>query len=131
LSAFLDSNILLYAISSDARKAAIAGELIATGAIVSVQVLNEFANVASRKHNHPWPSIAEELRVLRNVLDVMPLTVEVHERGLELAQRYRSAWFDSLLLAAALQAGCTTFWSEDMQHGQVIEHTLTIRNPFA
>jgi predicted nucleic acid-binding protein len=130
LSAFLDSNVLLYAVSSDATKASVAGPLVENGATVSVQVLNEFANIAFKKHRRPWREIGHALRVLRAQLDVQALTIETHELGLQIAERYRFSFYDSLLVAAALQARCTTFYSEDLHHGQVIGRQLTIRNPF-
>jgi predicted nucleic acid-binding protein len=61
----------------------------------------------------------------------MPLGVETHERGLALAQRYRLGIFDAMIAAAALEAGCESLWSEDMQHGLVVDRRLTVRNPFA
>lgn len=127
---FLDSNILLYSLSSDTQKAATSGRLIEAGATVSVQVLNEFANVASRKHRWAWSEIGYALDGFKQALTVRPLTIEVHELGLRLAERYRLSFYDSLLLAAALIAGCKTFYSEDLHDGQVIEGRLTIRNPF-
>ncbi|HYG25726.1 MAG TPA: PIN domain-containing protein [Caulobacteraceae bacterium] len=127
---FLDSNVLLYAISSDSRKAAVTGDLIAAGGNISVQVLNEFASIASRKHGLSWSQIGHALGLLRRTLDVWPLTISVHDSGLRIAERYRFSLYDSLLVAAALQAGCSTFFSEDLHDGQVIEGSLTIRNPF-
>ena len=131
MRAFLDSNILLYAVSSDATKAPVAGKLVENGGTVSVQVLNEFANIAFKKHRRSWIDITHALRVLRAQLHVQALTVEAHEFALQIAERYRFSFYDSLLVAAALQSGCTTFWSEDLHNGQLIEGQLTIRNPFA
>lgn len=130
MSAFLDSNVLLYAVSSDATKAPIAATLVEDGGTISVQVLNEFANIAFKKHRRSWIDIGHALRVLRAQLRVQALTIETHEFGLQIAERYRFSFYDSLLVAAALQAGCTTFYSEDLHDGQMIERRLTIRNPF-
>lgn len=128
---FLDSNVLLYLISSDQRKARIVNDLLVGEACtISVQVLNEFAFVALRKFKVSWPNLRAVLEPLRSVLSVHPVTLEIHDRGLEISERLRFSLYDSLLLAAALSANCTTFFSEDLQHGQVIDGQLTIRNPF-
>lgn len=127
---FFDSNVVLYLISLEQTKAQRAETLVRAGGVISVQVLNEFANVASRKYGASWPAIGRALTLLRRTLDVRPLTIEVHELGLQVAERYRLSFYDSLLIAAALLAGCPTFYSEDLHHGQVIERALTIQNPF-
>lgn len=128
---FFDTNVLLYLLSADAAKADRAEAVLAGGGTVSVQVLNEFASVASRKLRMPWAEISEVLEPLRAVCVVEPLTLETHQRALQLAERHGLSFYDALILAAALLAGCKTLHSEDMQDGQVIERKLTIRNPFA
>ena len=128
--AFVDSNILLYSLSSDLRKASRCDELSYAGGVISVQVLNEFVNVARRKHKTPWEQIRPSLKSLRTLFEVEPLTVDIHEMGLNIAESLTFGMFDSLLIAAALKANCDVFWSEDLQHGQVIEGRLTVRNPF-
>lgn len=129
--AFFDTNVLLYLLSADAAKADRAEELLAGGGTISVQVLNEFAAVASRKLRMPWPDINEVLTQVRAVCEVQALTVQTHEQALKLAERYGLSLYDALIVSAALLAGCKTLWSEDMQDGQVINRKLTIRNPFA
>ncbi len=129
--AFFDTNVLLYLLSADAAKADRAEELLAGGGTISVQVLNEFAAVASRKLRMLWPDINEVLTQVRAVCDVQALTLETHEQALKLAERYGLSVCDALIVSAALLAGCKTLWSEDMQDGQVINRKLTIRNPFA
>ncbi|MDP3082508.1 MAG: PIN domain-containing protein [Rubrivivax sp.] len=128
---FFDTNVLLYLLSADAAKADRAEALLAGGGTVSVQVLNEFASVASRKLRMPWAEISEVLEQLRAVCVVEPLTLETHQRGLQLAERHGLSVYDALIVAAAMLAGCKTLQSEGMQDGQVIERKLTIRNPFA
>ncbi len=129
--AFFDTNVLLYLLSADAAKADRAEELLAGGGTISVQVLNEFAAVASRKLRMPWPDINEVLTQVRAVCEVQALTVQTHEQALKLAERYGLSLYDALIVSAALLAGCKTLWSEDMQDGQVINRKLTIRNLFA
>lgn len=129
-SAFFDTNVLLYLLSADAAKANRAEELLGAGGCLSVQVLNEFASVAHRKLRMTWGEIEEALATIRAVCDVVPLTVETHERALALAVRHRIEFYDALIIAAALLAGCETLYTEDLQAGAKIERRLAIRNPF-
>jgi predicted nucleic acid-binding protein len=126
---FFDTNVLLYLLSADPAKARRAEERIAAGGWISVQVLNEFASVASRKLRMPVAEIRECLEPIRSICRVAPVAVETHERALDLAERYGLSIHDALIAAAAQLAGCDTLYSEDLQHGQRIE-ALAIRNPF-
>lgn len=128
---FFDTNVVLYLLSADAAKADRAEELLALGGTISVQVLNEFVAVASRKLRMSLIEVREVLAQIRAVCAVEPITIETHERALHIAERYGLAIYDALIVSAALLAGCKTLHSEDMQDGQVIERQLTIRNPFA
>ncbi len=127
---FFDTNVLAYIASGDAAKADRAEAAIAGGGTVSVQVLNELANVARRKMQMSWSETRTLLGTLRNLLTVHPLTLEIHDTGLRLAERYGFSTYDAMIAASALQAGCDTLWSEDMQHGMTIEECLRIVNPF-
>jgi len=127
---FFDSNILLYIAGADDAKADRAEALIAEGGTISVQVLNEIANVARRKMLFDWDEIQTLLGSIRGLLDVVPLTIEIHESGVALARRFKLSTYDAMIVAAALDAGCTTLWSEDMQHGLLINDRVRIRNPF-
>jgi predicted nucleic acid-binding protein len=127
--AFHDTNIVLYLVSSDAAKADIAEALIANGGHVSVQVLNEFASVATRKFGMGWAAVADILGTVRDVCKVHSITPETQDRACAIAQRYRYAFYDALIIAAALLADCKVLYSEDLQAGQKIE-ALTVHNPF-
>jgi predicted nucleic acid-binding protein len=128
--AFFDTHVVLYLLSDDAAKANRAEALLAGGGVVSVQVLNEFASVASRKLKLSWAEIREVLAAVRAACRVQPLTVETHDRALALVERYSLSVHDALIMAAALDAGCHTLWSEDMQHDQAFSPPLRLRNPF-
>lgn len=128
--AFFDTNVLLYLLSGDKAKADRAQEVISKGGIISVQVLNEFANVGIRKLVLSWAEIREILSQVRVVCSVTSITTEVHERGLTVAERYGFGIYDAMIVGAALSARCETLYSEDMQDGQVIDSSLTVRNPF-
>lgn len=100
------------------------------GGVISVQVLNEVANVARRKMRLSWPETRAFLTAVRSLLEVRPVTIEVHETGLELAERYGLSPYDAMIAASALDAGCPKLWSEDMQHGLVMADRLRVSNPF-
>jgi predicted nucleic acid-binding protein len=127
---FFDTNVLLYVASGDAAKADRAERLIGDGGTISVQVLNEIANVARRKMGLSWPETHALLATLRALLPVQPLTIEVHETGMAVAERHGFAVFDAMIVASALHAECDTLWSEDMQDGMVVDKRLRIVNPF-
>ena len=127
---FIDSNILLYLLSKDAKKADAAEAVLRTGGVMSVQVLNEITNVALKKLGMPWPEINQFLALLRSLCAVEPLTVETHDRGRDVAERYGLSVYDSMIVAAALLAGCTVLYSEDMQNGLVVDKQLRVANPF-
>jgi predicted nucleic acid-binding protein len=127
---FFDTNVLVYLASSDAAKADRAEATIATGGAISVQVLNELANVARRKMRMSWTDTHAFLDMLRSLLTVHPLTLETHETGLALAERYGFSTYDAMIAASAILAGCDTLWSEDMQHGVALKEGLRIVNPF-
>jgi predicted nucleic acid-binding protein len=130
VDSFFDTSVLLYLLSKDAAKADRAEELLAARGTISVQVLNEFAAVSLRKLRMPLPEVKEILDTVRAVCDVVPLTVETHDRALAIVARYGFSLYDSLLIAAALIAGSKRLYSEDLQHGQVIDRQLRVVNPF-
>ncbi len=127
---FVDTNVLLYLLSADVGKAARAEAVLAERVVISVQVLNEFANVARRKLGLAWPALRHVLADLRHFAEVQPLTHATHERALDLAERHQFSVYDALIVAAALEAGCQTLWTEDLQHGQRVDERLTLSNPF-
>jgi predicted nucleic acid-binding protein len=129
--AFFDTNLLVYAALQPDPRSERARDLLARGGAVSVQVLNEFANVARRKLRKPWTEVTQALSDIRAFCSPpLPITLTTHEAALGIAGRLGYGLYDSLVIASALEAGCVRLYSEDMQDGQVIEGTLTIRNPF-
>lgn len=129
MSAFFDSNILIYAYSTDVRRDR-ALTAIADGGVISVQVLNEFTNVLRKRQKQGWPVIEAALHSVRfRFPDIVPLTVDTHAAALGLAHENGMAFYDALIVASAIEAGCNTLYSEEMQHKRSIG-ALTIRNPF-
>jgi predicted nucleic acid-binding protein len=127
---FFDTNVLIYVVSGDAVKAEAASSLLQDGGTISVQVLNEIVNVLRRKLRRSWLVTHDFLTFVRTCLVVRPVTVATHDAGLEIAERYGLAIYDSMIVAAALEADCDTLWSEDMHHGLVIAGRLRVVNPF-
>ena len=127
---FFDTSVLFYLLSNDVRKADRVEALLAHRGIISVQVLNEFTVVALRKVGLPLLEIREILDTVRAVCTVEPLTATTHDRGMEICERYKFSFYDSVIVAAALIVGAKVLYSEDLQHGQVIDRQLRIVNPF-
>ncbi|MCG8334992.1 MAG: PIN domain-containing protein [Proteobacteria bacterium] len=127
---FLDTNILLYLLSSDSIKANKAESIIQAGGMISIQVLNEFTNVTRRKLGMPWDEISEILMLFRSLVDVTPLTMEIHDRGRYIAERYQLSVYDAMIVASALNGDCDILYTEDMHHDMLIDDQLKIHNPF-
>lgn len=128
---FLDSNVLLYAFTADPR-AVTARTLLERGAVISVQGLNEFANVARRKLGRTWAEVRDALDSIRSVCrTVVPTDIETHADALRIAERYGYGIFDALMISSAVRADCKVLWSEDMHDGHVIDKRLRIANPFS
>lgn len=130
MPAFLDSNILLYALGDEEPKRTRAQQLLAATPTISTQVVNECSHVLRRKARWSPAQVAEELTLLIGITRMVDVRLEHIQTAWTLAERYGFSHFDSLIIASALDAGCTVLYTEDMQHGQVIEGRLTLRNPF-
>jgi len=129
--AFFDTNVLLYAVAENDPHSAQAEELLAAGGVLSVQILNEFVSVARRKILMSWSDVTEALDAFRVLCpSPLPITMEIHEAALKIAEKHVYNIYDALVIAAALEAGCATLYSEDLHSGQMISGQLTIRNPF-
>ena len=128
---FIDTNVLAYIASGDPVKADRAEAIIRAGGVISVQVLNELANVARRKIRMTWAETHALLSIFRGLLTVQAITIETHETGLALAERYGLSTYDAMIAASALLADCDVLWSEDMQDGMTLGDGLRIVNPFS
>ena len=126
---FFDTNVVLYLLSADERKADRAEALLAEGGVVSVQVLNEAASVCRRKLKLPWPEVRELLDVVKACCEVMPLALDTHQRALDLAERYQLSLYDALICAAAQNADVAVLYTEDLQDGLALGG-LRVCNPF-
>ncbi len=127
---FLDSNVLVYAFTSDPR-AQKAQELLARGCTAGVQGLNEFVNVARRKLGMTWVEVRDALAAIRTLCRmILPIDIDTHTNALRIAERYGFSVFDALMVTAALRADCRILWSKDMHDGLVVDGRLRIANPF-
>lgn len=127
---FFDSNVIVYFASGDPAKADVAERLLARGGTISVQVLNEVAHVLRRKFRMDWAEVQFVLSRLRQVLAVVPVTVETHSLGLSLAGRHNLPVYDAMIVAAGLLAECEVLLSEDFQDGMVFLGRMRVENPF-
>jgi len=131
MAVFLDSNIVLYAMSDDESKKTIALALLAANPYISTQVINECSHVLRRRLNWPPTKIGEELSLILELTQLVEVTMTQVRSAWRIAARYGFSHYDSLIIATALSTGCNTLHTEDMQHGQLINDTLTLNNPFA
>ena len=127
---FAGTNVVLYLLD-DGPKADRAEVILGQGPRISVQVLNESLVNCRRKAGLGWEEAAAFLEGVRALCPVEDLSVQTHDVGRALAERYGFSIYDAMIVASALVAGCTTLWSEDMQDGLLVEGQLRIVNPFA
>ena len=127
---FVDTNVVLYLLD-DGLKADQAEAILARGPLISVQVLNEAMVNCRRKAGLDWDETASFLAGVRALCSVEDVTLRTHEVGRALAERYGFSVYDAMIVAAALIAGCTTLWTEDMHTGLLVEGQLRLVNPFA
>lgn len=127
---FADTNVILYLLD-DGPKADRAEEILGQGPRISVQVLNEALVNCRRKAGLNWEETGAFLAGVQSLCTVEDLTVQTHQIGRALAEKYQLSVYDAMIVAAALIAGCTTLWSEDMHDGLLVEDQLRIVNPFS
>ncbi|QKZ12191.1 PIN domain-containing protein [Spirosoma sp. KUDC1026] len=131
-SYFVDTNVLIYCYAvTEPDKQRKAWQAVASeGRQISTQVLQEIANTLRRKFKKDWLEIDTTLQEIVNQFIVHKNTESTVRDAIRLANRYGYSFYDSLILAAALESGCSVLYSEDMQAEQLIDGVLTIRNPF-
>ena len=127
---FADTNVVLYLLD-DGPKADRAEEILGQGPRISVQVLNEAMVNCRRKAGLSWEDTGAFLEGIKSLCPVEDLTVQTHQVGRALAEKYQLSVYDAMIVSAALIAGCTTLWTEDMHDGMLVEDRLRIVNPFA
>lgn len=128
---FVDSNILIYAVSNELPKAEMTRQVLSNNKIIiSTQTLNEFCNVVLRKNILTIEQTSFAVSVFLNDFEIMDTTSDLVINALNIKAKYRYSYWDSVMIACALKSGANTLYSEDMAHGQIIDSQLTIINPF-
>jgi predicted nucleic acid-binding protein len=131
---FLDTNILLYAKIDDGTvkhtkaHALLAEGIVGTEVSVSIQVINEYFVNALRK-NVDKADIETTIRQFMSDFNLVPLTAALVNDAIRIYKQYHFSYWDSVIVAAALEAGCSILYSEDFQDGQIIDGILTVVNP--
>jgi len=126
-----DTSVLIYAVVKNDPRASKAETLLASGGIVSIQSLNEFVWVARRKLDMSWKEVRDFVDLICILCpNPVPISLDTHRGAVAIAEKYGYSIYDALIASAALEAGCKTLYSEDLQDGQIINRQLTIRNPF-
>ncbi len=129
---FIDTNLLIYSITQDNGKSYIVEDLLLQpfDFVISTQVINEFVQVCFKKSLIPSEDIRQVVGDFLQFFEVVIIEDITILSALNIKDKYRYAWYDSLIIAAALENNCTLLFSEDMSNGQQIEQSLTIQNPF-
>ena len=127
---FIDSNIAVYSLGMPSLKRDVARQFISKRPIISTQVVMETVNVLMKKFKFEKASAFEAVLEIIDKADMMDTTPSTVIKAFELSVKYQLSHWDGLIIASALAATCTTIYSEDMQHGLVIENKLSIVNPF-
>lgn len=129
---FIDTNVFVYLYSGDesAKRTAAIAALESGTACVTTQVLGELAHVLTKKFLLPATKVQAVLHEVCDACEVHPVTPELVFAALRLREQYHYGFYDSLIIAGARMTGSVILYSEDMQHGQVIDGALTIQSPF-
>jgi len=127
---FIDTNIVVYSLGENSLKAHQAAPLFVGLPTISTQVVSETANVAAKRLGLKAVELRKLITVLESMCKVEIVSLSTIHKALDVHDRYRFSWYDSLIIASALESGCKILYTEDMQHGQIIEGALMIQNPF-
>jgi predicted nucleic acid-binding protein len=131
---FFDTNILIYCYSIDEEdKQKIALKLVdvySESSLISTQVINELSNILFKKFKLSSIEIENTILEIDNYINIIDFNLTTQIKALKIKDKYKLQYYDSLIIATAIENKCTVLYSEDMQNGLIIENTLTIINPF-
>jgi len=131
---FVDTNVLVYLYSnSEKQKQKIAKRLIFDSDLdifISTQVLGEFTNVLYKKYDYAISTVKKAITDFKNNFSVHSIKTETVDRALDMMQTYKYSYWDSLIIASAIENNCSILYSEDFQHNQILEKSLKILNLF-
>lgn len=133
---FIDTNVFLYAFLEDEKSVEkrkisleLSQELSSTDVVISTQVLSEIYSVML-KNKVSDKEIQEKLKILISETETSPITLDTIKKSWQVRFKYAYSYWDSLIIASALENNCSTLYTEDMHDGQVIEGSLRMINPF-
>jgi predicted nucleic acid-binding protein len=131
---FLDTNILIYCYSVDETdKQEVALRLLdkySESSLISTQVINELSNILFKKFKLSSIEIENTILEIDNYTNIVNFTLTTQLKALKIKDKYKLQFYDSLIIATAIENKCTILYSEDMQNGLIVESVLTIVNPF-
>jgi predicted nucleic acid-binding protein len=130
---FIDTNILIYYFSKDPVKFSLAEKLLSNNRlryITSTQVLSEFLSVILRKHITDISQAKQYLTEIISLFEIIPFDIRDMENSLDIKDKYKLSYYDSIIATNALTSDCTILYSEDMHHNLKIEKKLKVVNPF-
>ncbi|MSP96167.1 MAG: PIN domain-containing protein [Betaproteobacteria bacterium] len=130
MTVFLDSNIVLYTMGDDDERCRVATALLKASPWISTQVVNECSHVLRRKLRWSPMKAIEHLSAIVRLVQLADVGISEIRNAWAVAERYGFGHYDSLIITAAIKTGSVTLYTEDMQHGQVIDGQLTLTNPF-
>ncbi len=129
---FIDTNILIYFVKDSTGKAELIDTILLNNSenYISTQVANEFCNVALKKLNFSTGELIFSLENFAQIFNIYTVNISTIKKALKIKEKYAYSYYDSVIIASALQTNCSTLYTEDMHHGQIIDNRLTIINPF-
>lgn len=127
---FIDSNVILYLFSNIKLKKQLAKKIVKENPMISVQVLSEVSNVLYEKFKTDPASIITIINRLSDICRIKNISLKTITSALEIVQKYKYSYYDSLIISSAVENQCAVLYSEDMSDGQIIEKKLKIVNPF-
>jgi len=129
---FIDSNVLIYIYSEEGKKREkVLGIIEQNQSIISIQVINEFVNVVKKKFNRENDEILKALKEIEEQFIIWDnFNLQLTRKAINLNERYKYSYYDSLIIAAARATECSLLYTEDMHHNHLIEDELRIVNPF-
>ncbi len=127
---FIDTNVLLYLYDLNNEKKRRAKDILKSNQCISIQVLNEFSNISIKKLKLNHDDLSKNLKKIIEKTTVFVFNEDTILDAIDIREKYKFQYYDSLIIATALENKCTILYSEDMQHGQIIERQLKIINPF-
>jgi predicted nucleic acid-binding protein len=127
---FIDSNVIIYSFDKEEKKKNISIALLKANPIISIQVLNEISNILNKKFNMNIKEIKNSVDLLVKICRVKNIIPQTIKKALDIVDRYKYSYYDSLIISSALENKCSIIYTEDLHDSHVIDKKLKIINPF-